>query len=42
MAGICSAIKMEDEEIAEEALKALIEIPEISYEFMGEYISEIG
>ena len=29
---------MEDEDVAEEALKAMIEIPEISYEYIGEYI----
>ena len=37
MGGVCRAAKMEDEEVAEEALKAMIEIPEISYEFIGEY-----
>jgi len=29
---------MEDDEVQEEAIKALIEIPEISYEHLGEYI----
>ena len=38
MNGVCKAAMMEDEEVAEEALKAMIEIPEISYEYIGEYI----
>ena len=42
MEGICRAAMMEDEEVAEEALKTMIEIPEISYEYIGEYIQQIG
>ena len=42
MEGICRAAVMEDEEVAEEALKALIEVPEISYQFIGDYLTQIG
>ena len=42
MGGLCKAATMADDEISEEALKALIEIPEISYDFIGEYIPEVG
>ena len=42
MEGVLRAAQMDDDEVQEEAIKALIEIPEISYEHLGEYILQIG
>ena len=42
MNGLFRAIEMDDEDIQNEALQALAEVPEIAYEYIVEYIPKIG